>query len=847
MNISTTFHAARAIAAVPAAELVAGLIVGVVACVSPCLGADEITGVAHPPTDTRNTHYVSNREPLIASPLVKLPIGSVRAEGWLKKQLELQAAGFHGHLTEISAFLRKDKNAWLSKDGQGEYGWEEVPYWLKGFIAAAYLTDNKAQIDEARIWIEGALASQDASGMFGPRGQGAKSTVGSTDGPLDLWPNMVMLNCLETYYEASGDQRVIDLMTRYFKFQMTIPDKDLFPPYWQNQRAADNLASIYWLYNHTGDAFLLDLAKRNHAHTADWTDGIPDWHNVNMSQAFGGPTTFYQQSRDALHLDAAERNWQQIRRMYGQVPGGMFGGDENCRVGYADPRQAIETCGMAEMMLSCERLVSITANPVWADRAEDVAFNSLPAAVMPDFSGLRYLTAPNHVQSDKGSKAPGIQNGGNMYEMRADDHRCCQHNFGHAWPYFVEHHWMATGDNGLAAVFYAPSSVTAKIANGTSVTITSHSAYPFEESIMFSFTLDKPTEFPVYLRVPGWCESPAVAINQGASTEPLKSAGADARSFIRVSRVWKKGDTMTLSLPMHVNVRTWKANHDSVSVDRGPLSYSLKIKERYERSGGPDAFPGHEIWPDSPWNYGLVLDQKNPGASFEVVKATTPASNTPFTLDGTPVSLVAKARRIPEWKQDYLGLVGLLQDSPAKTSEPLESVTLIPMGAARLRVSAFPTASDAPSAHQWVVPPEAKNIKVSASHCYAGDTVRAIADGLAPKNSSDHSIPRMTWWDHRGTREWVEHEFDSPREIHKVMVYWFDDEPVHGQCRVPKSAKVLVSVDGKWIEPSSLGPLGVAKDVFNQVSFDSVKAEGVRVEVELRDGFSGGVLEIRAE
>ncbi|MBL8761074.1 MAG: glycoside hydrolase family 127 protein [Phycisphaerae bacterium] len=826
--------------------LAAWLVSGAAVC-APSLGADDIKGVAHPPTDSRNSHYISNREPLLASPLVKLPIGSVRGEGWLKKQVELQAAGFHGHLTEISQFLKKEKNAWLSKDGQGEYGWEEVPYWLKGFIAAAYLTDNKAQIAEATVWIEGAIASQEPSGMFGPRGHGAKSTVSSTDGPLDLWPNMVMLNCLQTYYEATGDPRVIDLVTRYFKFQMTIPEKDLFPPYWQQQRAADNLASVYWLYNHTGDTFLLDLAKRVHAHTVNWTDAIPDWHNVNMSQAFGGPATFYQQSKEARHLAAAERNWRQIREMYGQVPGGMFGSDENCRPGFADPRQAVETCGMAEMMLSCERLVSITANPVWADRAEDVAFNSLPAAIMPDFSGLRYLTAPNHVQSDKSSKAPGLQNGGNMYQMRADDHRCCQHNFGHAWPYFVQHHWMATGDNGLAAVFYSPSSVAAKVGDGTKVTITTSSNYPFDETIVYSIDPEKTAEFPMYLRVPGWCESPSVAINRGAPVSPLKDAAADSRGFIRVERMWKKGDTLTFSLPMGVRVRTWKGNHNSVSVDRGPLTYSLKIKERYQPSDGPAAFPGGEIWPESPWNYGLVLDENNPAAGFEVVKGAAPTGQSPFTQDGVPISLKARGRRIPEWKQDYLGLVGLLQDSPAKSAEPIETVTLIPMGAARLRVSAFPTASDAPNAHQWTIPPEAKNIKVSASHCYGSDTVRAVADGLVPRNSSDHSIPRLTWWDHRGTREWVEHEFDSPREVRKVLVYWFDDEPANGKCRTPKSAKVMVRVGGKWVEPQTLGPLGVAKDSFNQVTFEAVKAEGVRVEVELREGFSGGVLEIRAE
>ena len=56
-----------------------------------------------------------------------------------------------------------------------------------------------------------------------------------------------------------------------------------------------------------------------------------------MSQAFGKPTTFWLQTKEARHLQASYRNYDKIRRLYGQVPGGMFGGDENCRPGYSDP------------------------------------------------------------------------------------------------------------------------------------------------------------------------------------------------------------------------------------------------------------------------------------------------------------------------------------------------------------------------------------------------------------------------------------------------------------------------------------------------------------------------------
>src|SRR5262249_17860819 len=122
--------------------------------------AQDILGAEDPPANARNSHYPGNREPLIPSRLIKLPVGAVSPRGWLRKQLELQAAGFHGHLGEISQFLRKDNNAWLSPTGQGERGWEEVPYWLKGFGDCAYLLGNADQIREAKVWIEGAIKSQ---------------------------------------------------------------------------------------------------------------------------------------------------------------------------------------------------------------------------------------------------------------------------------------------------------------------------------------------------------------------------------------------------------------------------------------------------------------------------------------------------------------------------------------------------------------------------------------------------------------------------------------------------------------------------------------------------------------
>ena len=186
--------------------------------------------------------------------------------------------------------------------------------------------------------------------------------------------------------------------------------------------------------------------KKVHRNTADWrqTGKLPNWHNVNVAQAFGEPATYYLQSHDPEDLAAAYDNFHTVRQKFGQVPGGMFGADENARTGYYDPRQAIETCGVVEQMLSDEALMSITGDTFWADHVEEVAFNTLTAAFMPDYRALRYLISPNLVRSNRQNHAPGVENIGPMFVMNPLSHRCCQHNHSVAWPRFVEHLWMAT-------------------------------------------------------------------------------------------------------------------------------------------------------------------------------------------------------------------------------------------------------------------------------------------------------------------------------------------------------------------------------------------------------------------
>jgi len=646
---------------------------------------------------------------------------------------------------------------------------------------------------------------------------------------------MVMLCALRTHYEATKDARVLPFMLKYHKWLNSLPPEDFGNGYWPKVRFGDNVETAYWLYNRTGEKWLLDLAQKIHAHMGKWHTGVINWHNVNITQGFREPGVFFLQAKDPKLLEQAELNYRTVMDTYGQFPGGGFVGDENSRPGYTDPRGALETCGFVEFMHSFEMLAKISGNPLWADRCEEIAFNSLPAALTPDLKALHYLTSANLVQCDKNNKAPGVQNGGTMFSFSPGAvYRCCQHNVSHGWPYYAEELWLATPDKGLCASLYAASEVSAKAGDGTVVKITEETDYPFSEEIVFRFSTPKAVRFPLYLRIPRWCLKPALKIagqDVALNAEPL--------SYAVVAREWKDGDSVVLTLPMSLAVRTWAKNKNAVSVDYGPLAFALKIGEKWQRYGGSEQWPELELYPTTPWNYGLVLDEKEPAKSFVLTRKPGPPAAQPFTPEAAPLELQAKARKIPGWQQDGTGLVGKLKPSPVKSGEPEETVTLIPMGCARLRISAFPVIGSGPDAQEWDT-----GVRASASHCFADDSVEALNDGLIPAKSSDHSIPRMTWWDHKGTAEWVQYDFPAPRQVASSEVYWFDDTG-QGECRVPQSWKVLYKDGNEWKPVENAGECGTKTDTFNRVAFKPVQTSAVRLEVKLQEGFSGGILKWR--
>lgn len=647
------------------------------------------------------SEYVFTRAPLAEAPYAALPLGAVQPEGWLREQLERAAAGMTGRLDELYPFVG-ESNGWRGGDGDT---WERGPYWLDGLVPLAYILDDAELIAKARPYIEWTLASQQPDGFFGPStadgegGEGARVQRGRS---ADWWPRMVMLKVLRSYYDATGDERVIDLMTRYFRYQLeTLPEMPLDTwSNWARARGGENQESIFWLYNRTGESFLLELADIVFEQTQDWTGDflagqVSDdyWftHVVNVAMGVKQPALQYLRTGDRRYLDAVHTGLSALMEKHGQVHG-LFSGDENLHG--TDPTQGTELCAVVEFMYSLERLMAITGDVGFVDRLERVAYNALPTHIDDDFMSRQYYQQANQIRISLGTRNFITRHDGTdiCYGVLTG-YPCCTTNLHQGWPKYVQHLWLASRDGGLAALLYGASEVTARVGaateglGGTEVRIRQETAYPFEETIRFVLETAEPVDFPLHLRIPEWTKQATITVNGQAWDEP---AGG---RIVQVSRTWSDGDEVTLRLPMEIELR--RGREEAVAVARGPLAFALSVPGRRERVELPNpemrGDEGWEVHPEAAWNYGLLIDEDAPASSFEVHTAAMAAY--PWTADEAPVRLVAQGRRIPWWTE-YNESAGPLPHSPVRTDEPLEDVVLLPYGATTLRLGLIPTVDE---------------------------------------------------------------------------------------------------------------------------------------------------------
>jgi DUF1680 family protein len=627
-----------------------------------------------------------------------LPLGRIKPAGWLQRQLRVQAAGLGGHLDEFWPDVKD--SAWIG--GKAE-GWERGPYWLDGFIPLAVALDDAALKERARRWIDALLETQKEDGWLGPSKGNPSAASRLRD--YDVWPRFLVLKAMTQWQEATGDTRIIPAMTRFLRRLDTLLDSQPLAE-WARVRWADLSLSIYWLHDRVHEPWLLGLAAKVHAQGLDWpalardfpyrekitrrdlerftkaaggrriNDQFGATHGVNIAMGIKASGVWSRQSGDAGDRRAVFSLLEALDRFHGQATG-IFSCDEH--LAGSNPSQGTELCTVVEMMYSLETLLTIMPEVSLADRLESVAYNALPATFTDDMWAHQYDQQANQVVCKVSQERIYSNNGpeANLFGLEPN-FGCCLANLHQGWPKLTSHLWMRSSEGGLMAMAYAPCDVSARV--GTSdVQVRVQTDYPFAGAIDVAVSSARPAEFPIDLRIPAWADGATVSV-EGAGPEPAR-----AGTFHRVSRRWSGTTLVKLTLPMRL--RAERRYHDSVTIRRGPLVFALRVGQEWRklRDRGPTA--DWEVYPTTPWNFGLALAPEDPHAGLRV--EVKEVAENPFSSRAPAVRLVGKGRRIDDW--------GLHQNaadappaSPVTSRAPLEELELIPYGTAKLRVTEIP-------------------------------------------------------------------------------------------------------------------------------------------------------------
>ncbi len=585
-------------------------------------------------------------------------------QGWLRRQLLIQAQGLSGNLHKVWPDIRDSK--WI---GGSREGWERVPYWLDGFIPLAYLLRDDELIAAAKKYIDAIISAQDDDGWICPCAENRRALY-------DTWAVQLISKVLKVYYDCSGDERIpqviYDVLRNYYELLESGRIR-LFG--WAKYRWYETFIALNFLWGRCGESWIKDLAKILREQGYDYSKAVDSWkkprhlwlrktHIVNLTMMLKSEAVSCE-LLDEEYTDSAERLREILDKYNGTVFEG-FTGDEV--LSGIDPTRGTELCSVVEQMYSYEELFARTGDSKWAQRLEVIAFNALPATLTEDMWAHQYVQMVNQIACLKTIiPAPFSTNGPYAHTFGLEPNfGCCTANFNQGWPKLALSSFMHSGSEIISALML-PCTL-----NDNGIRINLVTDYPFVNKAKYSIDSDK--DFVFTLRIPPFAENTVV---NGESTLPGN------KSF-----EIKPGHTeITLEFDAFPVLK--ERPNGLYALQAGSLLFSVPIKYKkimreYTRRGVDRKYPycDWQFSPETPWNYGFADD------CFEITRNSP--GDIPFSASEPPVTVKTDMHRI-NWGLKF-PYKSVCRKTPL-SSKPLsakEEVTLIPYGCAKLRMTEMP-------------------------------------------------------------------------------------------------------------------------------------------------------------
>jgi DUF1680 family protein len=585
------------------------------------------------------------------------------------------------------------------------------------------------------------------------------------------------------------------------------------------------------LYRVTGEKRYLDLARffidmrgrsdlrktwgeynQDHKPVVEQDEAVG--HAVRATYLYAGVADVAALSGDARYVAAVDRIWQNVAAKKLYLTGGVGANPSGEAFGpnYVLPNATAynETCAAVGNAMWNHRMFLLHGDAKYLDVLERTVYNGLISGVSLDGDKFFY---PNPLASK-----------GNYSRQPWFGCACCPQNLMRFLASLSGYCYAEQGDTLFVGLFVGgEAEVTLPAAR---VRITQQTRYPWDGAVRILVAPEHSAEFTLAIRIPGWARGRPVPsdlyryLDSAGEPVSLKVNGEQVpidleNGFARVRRTWKAGDVVDLNLPMPIRRvvahEAVEADRGRVALERGPIVYCAEGVDNAEHVAN------------------LILPDDSPlEARFR------------DDLLGGVVAITGKA-------------AALQRVDPGRVEQQPHEFTAIPYSTWANRGAnemAVWLARESSAAEPLPAPTIASTSRASVSFMREGGepqlAVAGLNDQVDPRSSNDQSIARFHWWPHQGTAEWVQYDFQKPARVFRVEVYWFDDTG-QGNCRVPQSWKLLGRIDGQWKEVPQPSAYGTEPDKFNVTTFTPVEATGLRIEAQLRPGYSSGILEWRVE